>query len=134
MVESERVARGKGSKRRWNSERYPKAVTVRVTLSEHQEILSRAERARLSASRYLVRCGLSRRLPPISDRPSPSQKELQELEFLLYELRKVGVNLNQLARRQNTTRLIGGMSPPRTKVDHAAGMVEGLVRLIRRRL
>ncbi|RYG39130.1 plasmid mobilization relaxosome protein MobC [bacterium] len=125
---------GKASKRRWNSERYPKMITARVTAAEHLAIVERAESARLSASRYLVRCGLGKRLPPMREHKIPSDNERRDLEFLMTELRKVGVNLNQLARRRNLARIVGGMGPSRSKVDQAASMVEGLVRLIRKRM
>ncbi len=120
--------------RRWNSERYPKAVTVRVTLDEHAQIRERAGRARLSDSRYLARCGLEKRLPPMSDRTPPTEEERKDLEFLLFELRKVGTNLNQLAKRTNSARLLGRTPPPLARVEQAASMVEGLLRLIRKRL
>lgn len=122
------------TKRRWNAGAYPKMVTVRVTNEEHAEIQRRSAQARLSDSRFLAKAGLGLKMPPVSDRPRPTPEERRELEFLLYELRKVGVNLNQLARRANTARLVRRMPPPRSKVDHAAGAVEGLVRLIRKRL
>lgn len=125
---------GEPRKRRWNSDRYPKMVTVRVTLEEHEELLRRAQRTRLSASRFLVRCGLSQRLPPLRDRPAPTPEERRDLEFLLYQLRKVGTNLNQLAKRTNAARLFGRMRPPASKVEQAASAAEGLIRLLRKRL
>lgn len=123
-----------GKKRPWNSLRYPKAVTVRVTEEEHAEILRRAGQSRLSASRFLVRAGLDLRLPPLSDRPPPTSEERRDLEFLLFELRKIGVNLNQLAKRRNKALLLGRVPPPRSEADRAAAVVMGLVRLIKRRL
>ncbi len=120
-------------KRRWNSERYPKMVTVRVSDSEHQQILERASRTRLSSSRFLVRAGLAQRFPPIRDRAVPSEEERRELEFLLFELRKIGVNLNQIARDTNLARLLGRRIP-RSNIEQAAQMVQGLVKLICRRL
>lgn len=128
------MADGAKKKRRWNSGRYPKMVTVRVTVEEHAEIKRRSALARLSDSRFLVRAGLSLKMPPISDRPPPSDEERKDLEFLLYELRKIGVNLNQLAKAANVARLVRGTPPPRLRVDRTASVVEGLVRLIRKRL
>ncbi len=120
--------------RKWNSGQYPKVVTVRVSTPEHGEIHRVAGLARLSASRLLVRNLLDQRLPRLLVSPPPSKAERQELEFLLYELHKIGVNLNQLAHRTNRARLMGRFPPPRGKVDAAATAVEGLVRLIRNRL
>jgi len=70
----------------------------------------------------------------MSDRTPPTEEERKDLEFLLYELRKVGTNLNQLAHRTNAARLLGRTPPPRHRVELAAAMVEGLLRLIKKRL
>lgn len=121
-------------KRNWNSEQYPKVVTVRVSTGEHGEIHRVAGLARLSASRLLVRSLLDRRLPEMSDTPPPTKEERAELEFLLYELHKIGVNLNQLAHRNNRARLIRRFPPPRRQIDSATTALEGLMRLIRNRL
>lgn len=121
-------------KRRWNDGNYPARITVRLTREEKAEILVRADRAVLSDSRYLVRCGLAKRLPPMRDTPPPTEGERKDLEFLLFELRKVGTNLNQLAKRTNAARLLGRTPPPLARVEQAAVMVEGLLRLIRKRL
>lgn len=125
----------KGRKKRsWNSAHYPKMVTVRVTADEHAEIQRVANLARMSASRLLAATIIGRKLPPLRETPPPTKERRQELEFLLYELRKIGVNLNQLAHKTNRARLLGTFPPPRRKVDAASAAVEGLVRLIRNRI
>ena len=128
------MAEGQPKRRRWNSDRYPKMVTVRVTTDEHSEIVRLAGHARLSTSRLLVSALLDRRLPTLKDSPPPSAETREELLLLLFQLRKVGVNLNQLAYRTNRATLLGRFPPPRRKVDEVAAAVEGLVRVIRNKL
>lgn len=122
------------TKRRWNSERYPKAITVRVTKDEHGSLMDRAARHGLSASRFLVRSGTSRPLPPARDTVLRTAEDRKDMEFLLYELRKVGNNLNQLARHSNQARLVGRRGAPKERVDQVANTVDGLINLIKNRL
>lgn len=125
--------KGKKATRKWYSGSFPKRVTVRCTVTERDQLYERAGRARLSASRFLVRVGTGVKLPPISDRKPPTDEERKDLEFLLYELRKIGVNLNQIARASNLARLMGRRAPS-GRIESSAAAVEALVRLIRKRL
>lgn len=122
------------SPRKWNSERYPKAITVRVTEEEHRQINEWSARASLSASRYLVRRGLSQRLPPLREAFPPKPEDRRQIELLAAELRRIGVNLNQLAKRSNLARIFGGAGPSRSGVERAASQAEALLRILRNRL
>lgn len=73
---------------------YAIRLTVRVTEAERRRLGDRARCAGLSASRYLVEAGLAATEPP-----DPAERAA--LEAVLFHLRKVGVNLNQIARRLN---------------------------------
>ena len=125
---------GRPRRRRWNSDHYPKAITLRVTAAEHEALMRRALLARMSASRYLTAAGLRGKAPPLRETLPPNPRQRQELETLLYELRKVGVNLNQLARQQHRARLLGRKGPAPDTVERAAKAVEVLIRLLRERL
>lgn len=120
--------------RKWNSERYPKKITVRVTAEEHRLIGEWAERASLSASRYLVHKGLGERLPPLRDAYPPNPEDRRQIEFLVSELRRVGANLNQLAKSANRQRLLGGHGPAQEQVERAANQAGALLRILRNRL
>ncbi len=53
----------------------------------------------------------------------------------MYQLRKVGINLNQLAHRENSADVGGQAEPPTdAELTEAARAVEETVRLIRDRL
>ena len=75
---------------------YETHFSVRVTRAELAALTARARASRLSLSRYLVEAGLGGPEPP----PDPALR--QERARALFHLRKVGVNLNQLARRLNS--------------------------------
>ncbi|MGH2365749.1 MAG: plasmid mobilization protein [Chloroflexota bacterium] len=73
---------------------YHHQLTIRATKTERKHLGERAKAAQLSISRYLIETGLTSANPP-----TPESRA--ERERLVFQLRKVGVNLNQLARRAN---------------------------------
>lgn len=121
-------------KRKWNSEHYPKVIYARVTDQEHQEIIRRAELARMSASRYLVWSGTRQKLPRLRESLPPSPEQQEKLRGLLYELRRVGTNLNQLAYGFNLARMTGLVPPAERDILEAGAAVEALTKEIRGRL
>ena len=76
------------------AKKYGLRPSVRATDDELCELRKRAKSAKLSLSRYLVECGLRSGNPP-----DPRERELRERA--LFEVRKAGVNLNQVARCLN---------------------------------
>lgn len=69
-----------------------KKIEVRVSVLEHQDLTDRAERANLHVSTYLRESGLGQE---IIAPPSLPNMEVYD------ELRRIGVNLNQIARAIN---------------------------------
>lgn len=76
------------------TKRYKKSMLVRATEQEVIDLRSRAEEKKLSLSRYLVECGL------VKDKIL-SKEEREREEKAIYHVRKVGVNLNQIAYALN---------------------------------
>lgn len=76
------------------TKRYNKTVIVRVTEQELMDLRTRAKENNLSLSRYLVEAGLAKDkvLTP---------KEREREERAIFHVRKIGVNLNQIARSLN---------------------------------
>lgn len=81
-------------KRRGRQKQYEASALVRCTEQELESLHRRATDAELSLSRYLVECGLQSQ-----NAPDPGARELRERA--VFELRKAGVNLNQVAKRLN---------------------------------
>ena len=73
---------------------YDGSALVRCTGDELSELHKRAADVPMSLSRYLVECGLRSQNPP-----DPTEREMRERA--IFELRKAGVNLNQIARKLN---------------------------------
>jgi hypothetical protein len=62
-------------------------------------------------------------------------RELDVLEGLMFQLRKVGINLNQLAHRENSADLGGAALPPTdAEIQESIQAIEEVVNLIRDRL
>lgn len=76
------------------TKRYNKPVIVRVTEQELINLRIRAKENQLSLSRYLVEAGLAK------DKVlTPGEREREERA--IFHVRKIGVNLNQIARSLN---------------------------------
>jgi predicted DNA-binding protein len=72
---------------------YTETVPVRMTLEEKTRLEEIARDTGLSLSRYLVECGLTKDVPDQEDR--------QQREIALREIKRVGNNVNQIARQLN---------------------------------
>jgi hypothetical protein len=111
---------------------YPVPIFVRATEDEAEAIKAHAGRSGRSVSRYLAELGAREDGAPLP--PRPSEAELAELSALRYELRKVGVNLNQLAHRENSADVGGPAEPPSEAelIDAARGVRAVVERLAER--
>lgn len=103
--------------------RYPTGFPVRCTDAEKREIYARAERARRSASRFLVELGMREGEGPTSPR---SGEELSALEGLIVQLRRIGTSLSELIRCAQVADYEGG-SPPVELLREAVQEVKRVV-------
>lgn len=86
-------------------------LRARVSPAEHAVFLTRAAEAGLSPSEFLRRCALSSSVV-VADAPAPAGFELTD------QLKRIGVNLNQLTRIANTTGYMpSDLEPLLAKVD-----------------
>jgi hypothetical protein len=109
-----------------SKQQYPKKVLVRLTEAEKQEIEKNAKQSQLSVSRFLVRSGVG------DERGlDPAERDLREQA--IYELRRVGVNLNQIAYALNAARRTGrGGEPPTAEVTKAAESLKTVLEAIKK--
>lgn len=73
-------------------------LTIRVDEKEAEKIKENATKASMTVSEFLRRSALLTKVI--------RQKQCDELKLLIYELNKIGNNLNQIARKVNTVREI----------------------------
>ena len=65
-------------------------ICVRVTPTEKKELQEKADAAHLSLSRYLVKSASDRKM-----------FQTENIARLIYEIRKIGININQIAHIAN---------------------------------
>ena len=73
-----------------NREKKTVEICVRVTPTEKKELQEKADAAHLSLSRYLVKSGSDHKM-----------LQTQNIARLIYEIRKIGININQIAHVAN---------------------------------
>ena len=101
------------------SDRREQWIKARVSPAEHADILTRAARARLSPSEFLRRSALTPTGASPAAEPVAVAEETAQAEFeLIDQLRRIGVNLNQLTRVANQTGYMpDGLEEALAKVD-----------------
>ena len=78
-----------------NREKKTVEICVRVTPAEKKELQEKADTAHLSLSRYLVKSASDRKM-----------LQTENIAKLIYEIRKIGINVNQIAHVANGQRFI----------------------------
>ena len=73
-----------------NREKKTVEICVRVTPAEKKELQEKANAAHLSLSRYLVKSASDRKM-----------FQTENIARLIYEIRKIGININQIAHVAN---------------------------------
>ena len=66
-------------------------ITIRVTKQEKEKLIKKSQKAEMTLSEYLIEQGLERDIVIIED-----------VKNLVYELRKIGNNINQLTHLANS--------------------------------
>ena len=94
-------------------ERRARTVGVRVTAAEAAELRERAQAARLSMGAYLRRRALGQRVRMAA--------ELRLGAAELRELNRIGVNLNQMARRSTREPFVAVRDPGGGRAGRGAG-------------
>jgi hypothetical protein len=111
---------------------------VRLTPDEHKENTRRAALARKSAAGFLLHCGLKNRLPPMRKALPAGEETRAEVEKILREMRRVGVNLNSLQHAYHRARYTGGEAPVWEEFEQAiveiGDVIGELVALLKERL
>src|SRR5262249_20121203 len=83
--------------------RYQKAALVRLTDNEYRQLTDRAKQSRVSLSRLLVESTLADKAVS-NDEKERTDKLLEQRDWAITQLIRVGNNLNQIARQLNSQR------------------------------
>lgn len=109
--------------------RYPTGFPIRCTEAEKQEIFARALRANRSASRFLVELAMAEGSNGFGARPSRS--ELEVVEGLMVQLRRLASNLHAMASLEHDSAEVGSDVPSAAQIDQAVLEVRELLDQLR---
>jgi hypothetical protein len=107
--------------------KYEKAAFVRCTEPELKQLHEKAKRANLSLSRFLVKSALS-------EGQVLTAEEQEEIKQLRFEIRKIGINLNQIAYSINASRRGSGEPPAQSEIDRILKLTEQMLKKLLEKL
>lgn len=111
-----------------------KVIYVRLTKDEYLEIQERADLTRMSASRYLVSCGLGQKFKQVKKARKSVGADREQLEDLMWQLKKLGRNINQLAHCYEDARLTGEGVIDEKEIALAGEKVKSLLKQLEEKL
>jgi hypothetical protein len=104
---------------------YP--IFLRATRLEYIKIKIKAKQTNRSISRFAIeKC--------LSDEIFQEKIEQENLKLLLFEVRKAGNNLNQIAHSLNLSRLTDTQPPSENEINKATNELKNTIELIKKRL
>ncbi len=115
------------TKRSWRTASLPRRIVVSCTDAEYDAILRNSNLAGLSLSRFLVAVGF-RELPPLTS----AEREL--LMALIFQIKKAGVRLDQLAHAQHSSKFTGDPPPVESETAAAKRAFKKALQLVIERL
>ena len=117
-------------KRRWKSDSLPRVFTVRATDDEYKNLKKMAEKTGWSLSRLLVEATLH-----VGVRPAEEVRAEREVfEDLIFEVRRVGINLNQIAYAINAAYRGNAAPPAQRELEDSLREIERVLTKLRKRL
>lgn len=106
---------------------YDKKALVRCTERELAELHQKAKKTKLSVSRFLVKSALS-------DEQILSAEEKEEIRQLRLEIRKIGVNLNQIAYSAHASRRGRAEPPAQEEIEDIQTSIEKVLKRLLEKL
>lgn len=126
----EKIQKSTKKKRAWKSENLPRVFTVRAEEEEYVELKKMAVATGWSLSRLLIEAALYKRIRTQEQAVTENEK----VEEMIFQMRRIGINLNQITAALNAARRGPERSFAESKIELAAEEVERLIRMLRKRL
>lgn len=118
------------SKRRWKSDRLPRVFTVRAKEDEYKKLKKMADETDHSLSRLLIEATLYLGVRPAAE----VRADREVFEELIFQVRRVGINLNQIVHRLNAARRGKNVPPLQSELESVIKEVERTVETLKLRL
>ncbi len=127
MTETPKKKKTTGRKPKPEEEKAGAPILVRATPAERKAIRKRADAAELSLSRFLVARGLS-------EQPPPTKEDREALSKMLFELKKAGNNINQIAHAMHSSRLTDAPPPAKGEISEAILTIREATAAVKKRM
>jgi hypothetical protein len=118
------------SKRRWKSDNLPRVFTVRAKDDEYKKLKKMADETDHSLSRLLIEATLYLGVRPAAE----VRADREVFEELIFQVRRVGINLNQIVHRLNAARRGKAVPPLQSELESVIKEVERTVETLKLRL
>lgn len=117
-------------KRAWKSGSLPHVFTVRADEEEYIKLRKIADVTGWSLSRLLIEAALYKRIRT----QEQAVAENENVEEMIFQMRRIGINLNQITAALNAVKRGQQASVTEEKIEAAAAEVESLIHKLRKRL
>lgn len=122
---------GKSKKKRhWKSSNLPCVFTIRGQAEEKRKLEEMARSSGLSLSRLMIEGTLRKTIRTAEQ----FAREREDVEEMIFQIRRVGVNLNQINTALNAVRRGQTASVTEEKLDRAVAEVESLIQKLKKKL
>jgi hypothetical protein len=124
-------------KRAWKSQGLPRVFTVRANEDEYKRLKILSKKSGLSLSRLVIEGTLENGVKDLNVRDAEAavrESESWMIETFIFELRRIGVNLNQLAHAQNAYHRGGGQSLTAAEIESVLAEMDKLIRQAKKKL
>ena len=126
---TEKIKKSK-KKRAWKSDNLPHVFTVRADAEEYAELRQRAAATGWSLSRLMIEAALGKRIRTQEQAAAENEK----VEEMIFQMRRIGINLNQITAALNAVKRGRETSVTEAKVEAAIADVESLICALRKQL
>ncbi len=117
--------------RPWKSENLPRVFTVRADDDEYNRLKKMAKDTGWSLSRLLIEATLHYGVKPAEE----ARAERDVFEKMIFEVRRVGINLNQISQRLNSFRRGSQETPPtHGELNAVLKEIESVLEKLRKKL
>lgn len=117
----------KPKKRDWKSGNLPHVFTVRAGNGEYEEIRKKADETGWSLSRLLIEGTIGKTIKTSEQ----AAAERQDIEAMIFQMRRIGINLNQISAALSAVRRGKKVSVTEEKLGVAIEEVELLIEKLR---
>jgi hypothetical protein len=128
--ESPKKSSVKTKEKTWKLKNLPRSFVARASESEHEKLKRMALRADVSVSRLVIETTLSKPLMSADD----AERERADREETIFQLRRIGINLNQITSALHAVRRGVKASVTETRLEETAAEIESVISLLKKKL